>query len=420
MLGPSIPAWKRSRNASAGCSYGFRHGKDWVNVNGLGSHFRDRLIYRQQGQSVESDLLEVDTLVVGAGVVGLAVGRAMAQVGHEVIVLEAGDHFGEGISSRNSEVIHAGIYYPDNSLKARLCVEGRRQLYQYCESHKVGYQKCGKWIVATSEAQNTGLENIQAQALANCVPLELFDGPTVARRLPEVCVSAGLWSPETGIVDTHGLMLALLGELEDAGGSLVLRSPVERIESGGGTHVLWVGGAEPLRVRARNLVNAAGLGAVPLTRNWVGLPDVQKPSQWFARGVYFSYGGRHPFKNLIYPVPEPGGLGVHLTLDLAGQARFGPDVEWIEREDYGVDPERVHSFVSGIRKWWPGLESARLQPAYAGIRPKLKDAGGGFFDFRIDGPQEHGVPGLVNLFGIESPGLTSCLAIAGLVRDKLA
>ncbi|MBK1873448.1 NAD(P)/FAD-dependent oxidoreductase [Marinobacter sp. 1-3A] len=420
MLGPSIPAWTRSRNASAGCSYGFRHAGDWVNVNGLGSHFRERLVYRQRGRSVENGVLEVDTLVIGAGVVGLAVARALAQAGCEVIVLEAGDHFGEGISSRNSEVIHAGIYYPESSLKARLCVEGRKQLYEYCESHKVGYRKCGKWIISTSEAQNKGLEGIQTQGIANGAPLELWDGPTLARQLPYVRSSAGLWSPETGIVDTHGLMLALLGELEDAGGSLVLRSPVERIESEGGAHVLWVGGAEPLRVKARTLVNAAGLGAVPLTGSWKGLPDSRKPVQWFARGVYFSYGGRHPFSNLIYPVPEPGGLGVHLTLDLAGQARFGPDVEWIEREDYGVDPERVHSFVAGIRQWWPGIEPERLQPAYAGIRPKLKNAEGGFFDFRIDGPQEHGIPGLVNLFGIESPGLTSCLAIAGLVKDKLA
>lgn len=366
-----------------------------------------------------SDLLEVDTAVIGAGVVGLAVARALAQTGRDVVVLEAGDHFGEGISSRNSEVVHAGIYYPKNSLKARLCVEGRRQLYDYCESRKVGYRKCGKWIIATSDAQNRLLEGIQSHAAANGVPLSLVGGEDVARQLPELRVSAGLWSPETGILDTHGLMLALLGELEDAGGSLVLRSPVERVESAADCHLLKVAGAMPCTLKVRNLVNAAGLGAVPLTRNWEGLPDEQKPLQWFARGVYFSYSGRHPFSNLIYPVPEPGGLGVHLTLDLAGQARFGPDVEWIEREDYAVDPERVHAFAAGIRQWWPGLEVARLQPAYAGIRPKLKNAEGSFFDFRVDGPGEHGVPGLVNLFGIESPGLTSCLAIADLVKSKL-
>jgi L-2-hydroxyglutarate oxidase LhgO len=368
---------------------------------------------------VTSDFLELDTAGIGAGVVGLAVGRALARTGRDVIVLEAGDRFGEGISSRNSEVIHAGIYYPQSSLKARLCVKGRKQLYDYCESHKVGYRKCGKWIIATSEAQSRLLEGIQSHAAANDVPLALMDGETVARQLPEDRVSAGLWSPETGILDTHGLMLALLGELEDAGGSLVLRSPVERVESAGGCHLIQIAGAMPCTLKVRNLVNAAGLGAVPLVRNWVGIPDEQKPAQWFARGVYFSYSGRHPFRNLIYPVPEPGGLGVHLTLDLAGQARFGPDVEWIKREDYAVDPERVRAFAVGIRQWWPGLEVERLQPAYAGIRPKLKDAESGFFDFRVDGPEEHGVPGLVNLFGIESPGLTSCLAIADLVKKKL-
>lgn len=366
-----------------------------------------------------NDFLEVDTVVIGAGVVGLAVARKLAQAGRDVIVLEAGDRFGEGISSRNSEVIHAGIYYPKNSLKARLCVEGRKQLYDYCESRKVGHRKCGKWIVATSEAQNPRLEGIQSHAAINGVPLSLVDGAAIASQLPEVSASAGLWSPETGILDTHGLMLALLGELEDAGGSLALRSPVERVESAGGAHLLQVAGPSPCQLKVRNLVNAAGLGAVPLTQNWTGLPEGQRPTQWFARGVYFSYGGRHPFSNLIYPVPEPGGLGVHLTLDLVGQARFGPDVEWIEQEDYSVDPERVHAFAAGIQQWWPSLETERLQPAYAGVRPKLKDAGGGFFDFRVDGPEEHGVPGLVNLFGIESPGLTSCLAIANLVKNKL-
>jgi len=368
---------------------------------------------------VASDFLELDTVVIGAGVVGLAIARALALTGRDVVVLEAGDRVGEGISSRNSEVIHAGIYYPQNSLKARLCVEGRRQLYDYCGAHKVAYHKCGKWIVATDEAQNPRLENIQSHAALNGVDLSLMGGDAVARKVPDVRASAGLWSPETGIVDTHGLMLSLLGELEDAGGSLALRSPVVRVESVEGAHVLQVAGAAPCTVKARHLVNAAGLGAVPLTGAWTGLPDEQRPTQWFARGVYFSYGGRHPFHNLIYPVPETGGLGVHLTLDLAGQARFGPDVEWIEREDYSVDPQRVHAFAEGIRKWWPGLESDRLHPAYAGIRPKLRDAEGGFFDFRIDGPEEHGVPGLVNLFGIESPGLTACLAIADLVTRKL-
>lgn len=366
-----------------------------------------------------SEMVEVDTAVIGAGAVGLAVARVLARAGREVVVLEAGDGFGEGISSRNSEVIHGGIYYPENSLKAQLCVAGRRQLYDYCESHKIGHRKCGKWIVACGEAQNPVLEGIQSRAAANGVSLVLQEGDSVARCLPALSVSAGLWSPQTGIVDSHGLMLALLGDLEDAGGALVLRSPVVHLESLGAAHTLQVAGATPCTLRVRNLVNAAGLGAVPLTRNWSGLPASQRLSQWFARGVYFSYSGHHPFTSLIYPIPEPGGLGVHLTLDLAGQARFGPDVEWISQEDYSVDPGRVHAFAAGIRQWWPGLEPQRLQPAYAGIRPKLKDARGGFSDFRIDGPEEHGVPGLVNLFGIESPGLTACLAIADLVKDKL-
>ncbi|MDO6823206.1 NAD(P)/FAD-dependent oxidoreductase [Marinobacter sp. 1_MG-2023] len=422
-MAPSIPSWQCSRNAGTGCFRGFRPGGYWGTLGFNGFRLPEtgcRQSKRQQEYHVTSDLLEVDTLVIGAGVVGLAVARTLARSGREVIVLEAGSRFGEGISSRNSEVIHAGIYYPQNSLKARLCVEGRRQLYDFCESHRVGYRKCGKWVIATNDAQNRLLEGIQLHAAANDVPLSLVGGKDVARQLPGVRVTAGLWSPETGILDTHGLMLALLGELEDAGGSLALHSPVERIESAGDYHLLQVAGASPCTLKVRSLVNAAGLGAVPLTRSWLGFPDEQRPSQWLARGVYFSYSGRHPFRNLIYPVPEPGGLGVHLTLDLAGQARFGPDVEWIEREDYSVDPERVGGFAAGIKQWWPGLEVGRLQPAYAGIRPKLKDAKGGFFDFRVDGPDEHGVPGLVNLFGIESPGLTSCLAIAGLVKNKLA
>jgi L-2-hydroxyglutarate oxidase LhgO len=242
----------------------------------------------------------------------------------------------------------------------------------------------------------------------------------VAREIPEIRASSGLWSPETGIVDSHGLMLSLLGELQDAGGQLVLRSPVVAAESNNHRHRLHIGGDNPLILNARNVINAAGLSAVPLANNWARLPDEYKPQQWFARGVYFSYGGRTPFKTLIYPVPEPGGLGVHLTLDLAGQARFGPDVEWIEQEDYTVDPNRRESFARGVRQWWPGLDPARLQPAYAGIRPKLSGPDGGFADFRIDGPEGHGLPGLVNLFGIESPGLTSCLAIAERVAKILA
>ncbi|WP_303285044.1 NAD(P)/FAD-dependent oxidoreductase [Marinobacter sp. SS8-8] len=366
------------------------------------------------------ELLETETVVIGAGVVGLAIARALAKSGHDVIVLESGDRFGEGTSSRNSEVIHAGIYYPEQSLKARLCVEGRQRLYDYCQSHKINHRKCGKWIIAASDSQARKLEDIQAAATRNGVKLAMHDADAVTRQVPQINACAGLWSPETGIIDSHGLMLSLLGELQGVGGQLVLRSPVVAAESVDDHHLLSLEGGNPLTLKAINVINAAGLGAVPLAKTWAGLPEQYKPRQWFARGVYFSYSGRHPFNTLIYPVPEPGGLGVHLTLDLAGQARFGPDVEWVEQEGYAVNPNRLETFAKGIRQWWPTLDPSRLQPAYAGIRPKLCGPDGGFADFRIDGPEDHGVPGLVNLFGIESPGLTSCLAIAERVRAMLA
>jgi L-2-hydroxyglutarate oxidase LhgO len=368
-------------------------------------------------------LLTAQTAVIGAGVVGLAVARRLAQLGHEVIVVEAAGHIGDGISSRNSEVIHAGIYYPRDSLKARLCVAGREQLYQYCQQQKVNVSHCGKWLVATNDAQAERLESIQAQAAGNGVQLALCGRTKIKKALPELTSVAGLWSPLTGIVDSHGLMLSLQGDLENAGGQLALRTPVNAINSddaAGVKHRLTLGGAMPCLLEVDNLVNAAGLGAVALTRNWPGLPSSQQPQQWLARGVYFSYSGRHSFRQLVYPLPEPGGLGVHLTLDLAGQIRFGPDVEWIEREDYSVHPERKAAFVDAIRQWWPGLDPEKLQPAYAGIRPKLAGPDGGFCDFRIDGPSQHGVAGLVNLFGIESPGLTACLAIADEVAERLA
>lgn len=368
---------------------------------------------------MSGEFLETETVVIGAGVVGLAIARALAKNGHDVIILESGDRFGEGISSRNSEVIHAGIYYPEHSLKAELCVEGRQRLYDYCQSHKVDHRKCGKWIVAANELQIRKLEDIRAAAARNGVKLAIHDADAIIRQIPGINAFSGLWSPETGIIDTHGLMLSLLGELEDAGGQLALRSPVVTAESGNGHHLLRVAGDNHLTLQATNVINAAGLGAVPLAKTWAGLPENHKPRQWLARGVYFSYSGRHPFNSLIYPVPEPGGLGVHLTLDLAGQARFGPDVEWIEQEDYTVNPNRLETFANGIRQWWPALDPSRLQPAYAGIRPKLTGPDGGFADFRIDGPEDHGVPGLVNLFGIESPGLTSCLAIAERVKAML-
>lgn len=368
---------------------------------------------------MSTDSYRVQTVVIGAGVVGLAIARALSARGREVLVLEAGARFGEGISSRNSEVVHAGIYYPQGSLKAGLCVRGRRLLYEHCRSHKVPHQKCGKWIIASNPGQGDQLAGLRDQAAGNGVSLRLADGRQLRQQMPALNVCAGLWSPETGIVDSHALMLSLLGGIQDNGGQLALNSAVIAAESTGSGHTLRIAGPDEFLLHAREVINAAGLAAPGLAHRWQGLPGAARPVQWLARGVYFSYRGKHPFTTLVYPVPEPGGLGIHLTLDLAGQARFGPDVEWVDDENYTVDPGRSQRFAEGIRQWWPGLDPARLEPAYAGIRPKLSGPEGDFFDFRIDGPGQHGLPGLVNLFGIESPGLTASLAIAEHVSNLL-
>lgn len=362
-----------------------------------------------------------ECVVVGAGVVGLAVARALARAGREVVILEAGPAIGTGISSRNSEVIHAGLYYPTGSAKARLCVAGRRMLYDYCAGHGVPHRRCGKLVVAVDEAQRPALEALHARARANGVEdLRLLDGAEARALEPELTCVAALHSPVTGIVDSHQLMLSLLGEAEAAGAMLALNSPVRGGRATGEGILLDVGGEEPARLSCRMLVNAAGLGAVALAAGLEGFPAARRPAFRMAKGNYFSLAGRCPFHRLIYPLPEPGGLGVHLTLDLGGQGRFGPDVEWIEREDYDVDPARADRFADSIRRWWPGLPADALQPAYAGIRPKLHGPGEEAADFVIQGPAEHGVPGLVNLFGIESPGLTACLAIADAVAARLA
>ncbi|HET8849235.1 MAG TPA: NAD(P)/FAD-dependent oxidoreductase [Marinobacter sp.] len=363
--------------------------------------------------------LEVQTAVIGAGVVGLAIARELTRRGRDVLVLEAGPRLGEGISSRNSEVIHAGLYYPSDSLKARFCVRGRELLYRYCESHQVRYRQCGKWVVASADDQMGRLTELAEQAARNGVTLKAVDARAVQAALPDLRVAGGLWSERTGIIDSHGLMLSLLGEAEDAGSRLAVRCPVVAIESTDQGHRLRIGGDESMVLLAREVINAAGLGAPAVAAAWEGMPDRCKPAQWLARGVYFSYAGRHPFETLVYPLPENGGLGVHLTLDLAGGARFGPDVEWVDIEDYQVDLGRASAFADSIRSWWPALDPARLQSAYAGIRPKLAGPDGGFADFRVDGPQQHGLAGAVQLFGIESPGLTSCLALAEYVADQL-
>jgi L-2-hydroxyglutarate oxidase LhgO len=360
---------------------------------------------------------QVDALVVGAGVVGLACARALAQAGREVWVLDAAEGIGTGISSRNSEVVHAGLYYEPGSLKARHCVAGREMLYRYCEARGVGHSRCGKLIVATRDEERGALATIEERARASGVDsLQSLDRAQVHAMEPALHAVAALWSPDTGIVDSHGLMLALQGDAEAAGASFVFRTPVVSAQRDGDAWRVGTGGDEPMTLTARWLVNAAGLGAVRLAAAMQGFPSGHVPRAWLAKGSYFSLTGRAPFSRLIYPVPEPGGLGTHLTLDLGGQAKFGPDVEWVEHEDYLVDPSRRELFEASIRRYWPALPEGALQPAYAGIRPKISGPGEPAADFRIDGPREHGAPGVVQLFGIESPGLTSALSIAEQVR----
>ncbi len=351
---------------------------------------------------------EVETLVIGAGVVGLALAAALAARGREVLICEAEEAFGTGISSRNSEVIHAGIYYPAGSLKARLCVEGRRRLYDWCAAHGVAARKTAKLIVAAEPAELEGLDALAAKAAANGVEgMRRLSGAEARAMEPALRAEGALLSPETGIVDSHGFMLSLLGAAEERGAMLALGAPVLSLAPREGGFLVEVGGAEPMRLLAREVVNAAGLAAPRLA------PGGSGPPMLMAKGSYFRLEGRAPFSRLIYPAPVVGGLGVHLTLDMGGQARFGPDVEWIEREDYAVDPARGESFYAAIRRYWPCLPDGALKPDYAGIRPKLAGPeAGGAADFRIDGPEAHGLPGYLGLYGIESPGLTSALAIA--------
>jgi L-2-hydroxyglutarate oxidase LhgO len=355
----------------------------------------------------------VECVVIGAGAVGLAAARALALAGHEVMVLEKERWIGAETSSRNSEVIHAGLHYPKDSLKARFCVEGRDRLYRYCAERGVPHRRLGKVTVACKEAEIPILESVWRKAVANGVDDLEWVGGNEARALePELFCLRAFLSPSTGIIDSHALMLSYQAELEAAGGMVVMRAPVLGGRAGAAGFTLEVGGAEPATLDCRMLVNSGGIHAPALARRIAGLPAGSIPRDYFCRGVYFTLSGRSPFQRLIYPVPEPGGLGVHLTLDLAGQARFGPDVEWIDAIDYTVDPRRGERFYAAIRSYWPGLRDGALQPGYAGIRPKISGPGEPAADFVVQGPAEHGVPGLVNLYGIESPGLTASLALA--------
>ncbi len=359
----------------------------------------------------------VDCIVIGAGVVGLAVARALAASGREVVILEAEEAIGTHTSSRNSEVIHAGIYYPKGSLKTASCVRGKALLYEYVESRGVPYRRCGKLIVATDEAQVIELEAIKAKAHANGVTDVDFVSKTKMQAWePELHCVAALHSPSTGIIDSHALMLAYLGDAEAHGAMLALKSRLIGADVVSDGFVLHVDGET---LKTSTLINSAGLRAPSVARTVEGYRAELAPKEYYAKGNYYSLARKNPFSRLIYPVPEPGGLGVHVTLDLGGQARFGPDVEWVERIDYTVDPARAQRFYAAIRRYWPGLPDGALLPGYAGIRPKTAGPGEPAPDFRIQGAREHGIPGLVHLFGIESPGLTASLALADAVLGQI-
>ena len=363
----------------------------------------------------------VECVVIGAGVIGLAVARRLARAGVEVIVLERAEMIGTETSSRNSEIVHAGIYYPTGSLKARTCVAGKHALYDYCAAHGIAHRRCGKIIVATDDSQVDELAALKERAAANGVgDLSWLTPYEVARMEPEVHCVAALHSPSTGIVDSHGLMLSFQGEAEERGAMIAYHAPVTggRVEDDG--IVVEVGGETPMALKADRLINAAGIWAPKVARTVEGLDPKTVPRDYLCKGNYYTLAGKSPFARPVYPVPEKAGLGVHVTVDLAGQVRFGPDVEWVESIDYDVDPGRADAFYAAIRRYWPGLPDGAIQAGYSGIRPKLQAPGEPAADFMVQGPSAHGIDGLVNLYGIESPGLTSSLALADLVAEMLS
>jgi len=367
--------------------------------------------------------VDVDCVVLGAGVVGLAVARALALAGRDVLVAESEAAIGMGVSSRNSEVIHAGLYYPSGSLKARLCVEGRTLLYQYCAERGIAHRRLGKLIVAAHADEVPTLERTARQARANGVDdLTWLDGGQARALEPALRCHAALLSPSTGIVDAHGLMLALQGDAENAGAQCVFHTPFDAGEIlPDGTFHLRFGGQDATELRCHTLINAAGLSAPTLAQRLHGYPARHTPPAYYCKGSYFTLSGAAPFSRLIYPLPPSlAGLGVHITVDLGGQAKFGPDTEWVDAPDYTVDPARAEAFYAAVRRYWPDLPDGALAPGYAGVRPKISAPGAPSADFVIAGPTQHGIANLVHLFGIESPGLTSCLAIAREVARTLA
>ncbi|MGI9513799.1 MAG: NAD(P)/FAD-dependent oxidoreductase [Anderseniella sp.] len=363
---------------------------------------------------------EIDCVVAGAGAIGLAVARELAQSGRDVLIVEAGEAFGRGVSSRSSEVVHAGMYYTPGSLRAQMCVEGKWLLYDFMSRHNVAHTNCGKLIVACEPGEVTTLEAIMQKGSANGVDdLEMLDQRQARALEPELQCVAAILSPSTGMMDSAGVMLALLGEAENAGATLATRSPVTGGRVGGRQIEIDVGGAEPMTIGCNLFVNSTSLNAPQVAASLQGLDTSHVPTAYYGKGSYFSIAGKAPFTRLIYPCPVAGGLGVHLTVDVGGQARFGPDVEWVDEPNYDVDPVRADEFYALVRRYWPALPDGALQPSYAGIRPKIVPPGNQTQDFRIDGPKVHGVPGLVNLFGVESPGLTSSLAIGRYVRNMI-